>query len=205
MITDNGGGQSYTLSLTGLSGNGTIAVTLATLPTIRDLAGNDLAPFGGQLVIVAVGESDYTNWADALGLTPGVNDGFEDDPNGDGVPNIVHFAFDTDPLGNGSDEGKRRIAPAMINGDEYLTLTLPIRVGTTFSAGFPLVGTVPGMRYLIEGADDLRFPWTQSVQEVTPALRSGLPRLRDLSGGPESEWEYRTFRLMGPINAMDRG
>jgi hypothetical protein len=74
---------------------------------------------GGRIDIGAVEGSlltPYQLWAATRGLTAGVVDGFFDDPNGDGNPNISHFAIDADPLGFGGSEGKRRWAIAEVGG-----------------------------------------------------------------------------------------
>ena len=49
------------------------------------------------------------------------------------------------------------------------------------------------MRYRIQGSTNLSA-WTLDVDEVTPALGTGLPAL-------DSGWEYRTFRVPGPVTA----
>ena len=83
------------------------AVTPVALSPIRELQyfSSDPAAF----VVVGIG-TPFEEWAVASGLTLGVDAGKGDDPNHDGVPNIFHFAFDTDPLAiGGGDEGKRRL------------------------------------------------------------------------------------------------
>jgi len=150
--------------------------------------------------IALVPLTTYETWADANGLTLGDNDGFNDDPNNDGRLNIEHFAFDTDPLGDGSDEGKTRNSIENITSEDYLTLTLPVRVGAVFS-GDPLSSAaVDGITYAILGDDDLQDPWDLTVEEVTPALDAGLPALDDYDGVTGADWEYRSFRLSDPVS-----
>jgi hypothetical protein len=140
----------------------------------------------------------------ARSLTPGVNDGWEDDPNGNGVPNIAHFAFDTDPLGSGVAEGKRWIAVSDVGGTDYLTLTLPVRNGAVFGGDPLLSDPVDGIIYTILGDLDLQDPWDLDLMELTPALDTDLPALGDYDGVAGADWEYRTFRLTDPVSAHQR-
>ena len=135
--------------------------------------------------------SAYESWATSRGLVLGTNAGFLEDPNDDGTPNIQHFAFDTDPLGNGSTEGKQALSTLEVAGAHYLTFTIPVRVGATFS-GFPLQSNeVDGITYEILANTDLGPTWPLPVVEVIPALDATLPTLTD--------WQYRTFRLASPV------
>lgn len=146
----------------------------------------------------------YDTWVQARGLTKGVNDGYLDDPNNDGRPNINHFAFDTDPTGNGADECKRVIDTIDLGGMDYLTLTLPIRKGALFN-GLPLTSDpVSGLIYEILGDSDLNDPWDLQLVEVVPALDAGLPSLGDYDDTLGEDWEYRTFRHVTPLSAAER-
>ena len=146
----------------------------------------------------------YDAWSMARGLVAGLNDGLFDDPNGDGFPNIHHFAFDSDPLGDAGHEGKKQIATLDVGGLDYLTLTLPVRTGATFG-GSPLRSDlVDGLEYEVLGDLGLNGLWSLPVIEVIPALDAGLPSLGDFDGTAGSDWEYRTFRLTDPIGSTDR-
>jgi hypothetical protein len=154
--------------------------------------------------LTTVSLSEYDKWAQARALIDGVNTGFFDDPNQDRRPNIHHFAFGTDPLGNGSDEGRIALAVVEVGGLEYLTLTLPVRSGAVFS-GIPLrSNVVDGISYEIQGDADLQDPWDQQVVEVVPALDAGLPVLGDFNGVAGGDWQYRTFRLGVPLSDSPR-
>ncbi len=150
-------------------------------------------------------QSPYDTWAQVSDLTARVNDSFLDDPNRDGLPNIGHFALDTDPLGNGIDEGKLRFELATDGGagDEYLTVTLPVRIGATFG-GDPISATVDGIVYEISGDTDLQGA-DLTVVERTSVLDASLPPLSDLDGDGTPDWEYRSFRLSAPVSAHIRG
>lgn len=148
--------------------------------------------------------AEYESWASARGLSVGVNDGYFDDPNSDGLPNINHFAFDSDPLGFAGEECKRRIGSTVIADQDYLTLTLPIRNGAAFS-GLPLQSNVvDGLRYEILGDTELVDPWVLQVVELIPAQDAGLPVLGDYDANPGADWSYRTFRLLDPLSASPR-
>ncbi|WP_193215075.1 hypothetical protein [Luteolibacter marinus] len=138
----------------------------------------------------------YDSWALATGLAGGENAGPGDDANDDGIPNLMHFALATDPLGGGGDEGKRRLELA---GD-HLTLTLPVRSGAVF-AGSPLTAEIDGVVYRILGDDDLAVPRDLAVVEVLPAHDDGLPPLDDFDGVAGADWTYRSFRLVDPLGS----
>ena len=137
----------------------------------------------------------YPAWALAMGLTPGVNDGLNDVAVPGGKPNILHYAFDTDPFGDGSNEGKIRtiyVGPPQVT---ELSIILPIRKGAVFNSGtspFPFA-TVGDIRYSIRGSFDLQT-WNERVF-IGTGIPSGLPALRDIDGDGEPDWEYRRFIL----------
>jgi hypothetical protein len=147
----------------------------------------------------------FHKWAQARGLSAGINDSPAADPNRDGISNLAHFAFDTDPLGNGGNEGKQRLELATDGDSErYLTLTLPVRKNAVFS-GSPPQATIDGMIYRIPGDDDLAAPHTLGTVAVSPALDAGLPALGDYDGTAGADWEYQSFRLSDPITVRPAG
>ena len=159
---------------------------------------------GGILGLFSVSlfGNPYDDWASETGLQVGVNAGFIDDPNQDGKPNILHFAENTNPLGPGGHEGKRRCRFELINGNNHLVLTTPVRTGATFSGTTSLISSpVDGIAYHIEGDEDLQAPWDLVVTEVTPltlseALASDMPPLGDIDGDGTPDWEYRSFMIL---------
>ena len=158
----------------------------------------------GSHHIALVKRRPYEVWAGARGLEAGVDDAPDFDANGDGVSNLEHFAHDTDPLGAGGSEGKRR-SRIVADGDaESFTLTLPVRTGASFS-GTPLTALRDGVSYQVEGSSLLVDTWPLEVVELTPALSDGLPALGDYDGVPGAEWEYRTFRLGPDVSTLARG
>ena len=109
-------------------------------------------------------------------------------PDGDESINLLEFARDGNPK-SGAKDGKMVSKFATISGTSYLTLTLPVVAGATFSgAGEQVSAPIAAIVYRIQGSSDLADFTTTPVFEVTPALSAGMPVL---SPG----WEYRTFRL----------
>ena len=155
-------------------------------------------------VVTLTSVSAYALWSQARGLVRGVNDGLDEDPNNDGIVNLQHFAFDTDPLGDGSDDGKRRLDLTSVGGSEYVVLTLPVRRGAIFG-GVPLRSQViDELSYEILGDSNLDNVWSIPVVELFPALDAGLPPLGDYDGVDGGDWEYRTFRLTAPFGSSRR-
>ncbi|WP_193214252.1 alpha/beta fold hydrolase [Luteolibacter marinus] len=148
----------------------------------------------------------YDRWADALGLTKGYNDGLEDDPNGDGIENILHFANDSDPLGTGGNEGKRRSSVQLIGGERFFTLTLPVRAGLAFEEGIEMVSQpIDGVSYKFFADGGLSAAPQLGLLRADPPLDSGLPPLRDIDGDGFSDWEYLTIRILDPVEDAKTG
>ncbi|WP_338286953.1 autotransporter-associated beta strand repeat-containing protein [Luteolibacter sp. LG18] len=151
---------------------------------------------GTGLLNVATGPPGYASWAAGKGLTTGVNDGFADDPDGDGRINLAEFALDGSPL-SGASTGKvvGKVATLTISSvsQTVQTLTLPVRGTPAFSGNPQLVSeAVDGVIYQIESAVDLVHWNLVPVQEVPSADAStfqGTLNLPALSTG----WTYRTF------------
>ena len=150
---------------------------------------------GGSLLLTYTASTASTPYADwALSFMLGAQSGLNDDPDGDGKPNFLEFALNSNPTsGKGSGEDKTNGVVATIAGQPVQTFTLPVRTGATFTGATELSGSRDGVRYRIQGSTNLSA-WTLDVDEVTPALGTGLPAL-------DSGWEYRTFRVPGPVTA----
>ena len=147
----------------------------------------------GAFTLISLANA-FDEWAIQSGLELGVNSGILDDPNQDGVTNLQHFALATNPLGSGGNEGKQRVSIDTVGGNDYFTITLPVRRGAVFT-NFPTpTTTIDGLTYDIQGTLDLSS-WNIGLAEVTPALSTGLPGLADLDGDGNPDWEYHTFRF----------
>jgi autotransporter-associated beta strand protein len=147
----------------------------------------------GSLVIPGAADP-FTSWIDGFAsLTNPADKEADADPDKDGLPNLLEFAFDGDPA-SAMPTGKMVTKIANVAGDNCLVLTLPVRAGATFAGSGPLTSTVDKLDYAIEGSANLAT-FNLTVTEVTPALSSGLPAL----SGPG--WEYRSFRLATPVTS----
>jgi hypothetical protein len=131
-----------------------------------------------------------------------LNNGKGADPDGDGKNNLYEFAFDGDPL-SGANDGKIVGKVATVGGAQVLTLTLPIRVGATFSpdSGDQLSALIDALYYRIEGDESLT-PFADAISEVPAgverdAIQAGLP-------GISTGWTYRTFRAPGTVPTVPK-
>ncbi len=160
-------------------------------------AANETALITGTgLITAGVAGTPFSNWADGKGLTANVNAGLSDDPDRDGLTNMVEFAFDGNPLSS-SNEGKVVGKVAVVGGYNVFTLTLPVRNTATFSGVTEQVSTaVDGIVYKIQGTSTLST-WDEYVSEITggdvATIQAGLPSLSE-------GWSYRSFRVQGNLN-----
>lgn len=185
---------------TGFSGKIRFRVEAATDDSDEEI-GFDSLRITGRL-------SDYLSWAIRRGLSTGVNDGFEQDPNQDGVVNGLHFAFDTNPLGTGSTSVRNNLIGQVIQdggNDEYLTLSFPVRSGAVFSDSPLTSQPLDGLIYRVIGDDNLTGADLNVVERTTGVAGDNLPTLGDYDGNPGPDYEYRSFRLFEPISARPRG
>ena len=149
-------------------------------------------------ILTLASASAFDSWATAKGLTgaAGFEAGKADDPDNDGKNNLYEFAFDGNPL-SGSEDAKVVGKIATIEGDQVLTLTMPVRSGATFSTsvGDQLSALIDTITYRIEGDSDLGT-FANTISEVTggdeTAIQVGLPTL-------STGWTYRTFRDAGTV------
>lgn len=151
---------------------------------------------GTGRIQVGVAADPFNPWIDSFtSLTNPADKTKSADPDHDGRSNLMEFALDGDPTSSAND-GKIRSAVGL---DNVLTITLPVRLGASFTAGGDLVSApVDGVIYKIQGSTDLSDFVTTNVTEVIPALTSGMPNLT-------TGWEYRTFRLPGTTSSNPRG
>jgi hypothetical protein len=148
----------------------------------------------------------YWKWCEVHGLLPGVNDALGDDPNGDGMTNAMSFALGASPFQTGAASGRTR---GMIHGageEDFLSLTIPVRTGATFSGAGPLVSNwIDGIHYELQGTEELSGPWELGILEDAGTGAAGLPALGDINGDGFPDWEYRTFRLAQPVTGNPKG
>lgn len=160
-----------------------------------DYAFNDGSGSNHIALVLPPPPSAFATWAENAGLTVDVNDGFADDPNRDGVSNGAHFAFGTDPLAVGPGNSPIRV-DLLDDGDgTYLTLTLPVRNGASFTGAES--APIDGITYSLLGDDDL------SGADIPVVERSLAWAVEDLPAIGES-WEYRSFRLTVPSDSSSQ-
>lgn len=76
---------------------------------------------GSGMVSVATGPAGYAGWASLKGLTTGVNDGANQDPDGDGIANLLEYVLNGEPIGAGA--SNTSILPTQTLDATNLTLT----------------------------------------------------------------------------------
>lgn len=147
-----------------------------------------------QIEVTASAIDPYGLWASGA-LTPGVNDGKDQDPDSDGMVNLGEFAFDRNPM-SGANDGKIVAKSAVIGAERCVVLTVPVRDGAEFDGAAAQVSDpVDGVVYQIEGSLDCGT-WDVTIAELTgPAadpFKADLPTL-------DSGWSYRCFRTPGNL------
>ncbi|RYD39849.1 MAG: hypothetical protein EOP83_36140, partial [Verrucomicrobiaceae bacterium] len=146
----------------------------------------------------------YSNWATALGLTAGVNDGVAQNADNDGFENGTEYILGGHPL-DGSNNPKiySLIADSDDAGtDKELIMTIAVPQGTpVFPAGSPTSAvTFEGFGVTVRGSTDLAtYPVT--VNPVAP-VATGLPAAPTLGG---ITYEYRSFSLGGSNGITGKG
>lgn len=212
------GGNKVNLTLTDLGANVPLAndtkLTLVTYSGVWD--DTDIVHFNNAPVpdgaTISLGANSFTvdyNDGNALTLTAAnaaspfqlwiSNPSFSlaaadqdptDDPDADGVSNLLEFALDGNPA-DGSNNGKMLVRTedsGDAGSDRDLTLTLAVRNGATLASGpgGSVTLSVDGLVYTIQGSADLQN-WNKTVGEVTPAF--------PLSPAPSPGWTARSFQI----------
>jgi fibronectin-binding autotransporter adhesin len=183
---------TYTGGVTGAFSNVADGGTLIVGANAFVVDYDELVLGQASVTLTVAAGSAYDEWAASKGLDAG-NDGKLDDPDHDGLENIVEFGIDGNPLGGS--EGKFAALIADVDPgagvEDAFVVTVPIRTGATFSGPGDLVSpAIDGIIYSIQGSTGLTDFTSIDVSEVTPALSSGMP-------APSTGWTYRTFRLPG--------
>jgi hypothetical protein len=140
-----------------------------------------------RIAVTAAGP--FAAWV-ATGGIPADLQGPADDPDFDGVSNLLEFAL----AGLPGDPGSHGIhTPVAAPGAALLTVA--VRAGATFAPdGGRLAAVIDGLRYEIQGSTDLGR-WDEPVEEVIPAVTAGV------AAPPAEDWELRSFRLAGTAAA----
>ncbi|MEM9479009.1 MAG: hypothetical protein AAGA58_05020 [Verrucomicrobiota bacterium] len=121
----------------------------------------------------------------------------------------MHFALNTDPNGDGTDEGKIRgqVYENPNDNKSYFTYTIPVRKDVTLvDAGNEISGQVASIQYLIHAVDDLRNNFGNiAIDENPVVLDSGLPALQNFDDNLDStnpDWAYQTFFITTPLDQL---
>ena len=131
---------------------------------ILQTSGNDL-----QLVVVSTGLTPLQNWRQShFGTTANSGDSADDaDPDGDGLPNLVEYALDTDPrnFSGGDPHG-----PVSATGSGYLTLTF--------------LRARPDATYIVQASSDLDSWSNVAVNPGTVGQTATVTDTEPLSSTP---------------------
>lgn len=163
----------------------------------------DFAHNGNSIAL----RNPYLIWAaePQQALTAGVNAAKTDDPNGNGVPNLLEFATNGTPASGFTNP---RLRKEIVDVDPTagvsmaLTITLPVRIGAVFSGPGNLVSQpVDGIVYHIESSGDLVSFNPPTITEITnnAAIINALGITP-----PSSGWALRTFRAPGTPGTSSR-
>ncbi len=168
-VASGGAGGVWTLQSGGIAPGGELAFTAswAVLPEVAEIACavdlvSDVSPDAFHEMTLEIAPS-YAEWSEGLEEA-----GLEDDPDGDGLPNLLEYALGGDPE-NGSPE----LAPGV-----------PLRPVVTVSEGEVTVtypergdGELRGVSYIVEVSDSLEEgSWTAELPEgAVSAASSWMP------------------------------
>jgi hypothetical protein len=120
-------------------------------------------------------------WKQAHQLTLDPNDpmsGPAGDPDGDGIPNLLEYAFNTDPMSPNANPVTASMQENPRDGARYLTVTYPRRIDAD------------GLTYTLEVSDDLQT-WSSAVplEEV------------QIAPGTDRTTEFVTLQVMAPSDS----
>ena len=160
----------------------TLSVTDSTLPT----------PVIATDTVTVTADFPFNTWAALMGLTAG-NNGPNDDPDADGVPNYMEFAFNGNPksaAANGMIHALTETS-ADHNYQKVLVLTIAVRTGGTNLDWADNIATIDGITYTIEGGTTLGdfSPGDGKIFTCAAPITTGL------SADPGTGYEWRSFIL----------
>jgi hypothetical protein len=193
-VAVTGSNTLYQVTVTGISGQGQILVSINLESDVANLKGEPVASTVTSIPVTV--QSPYQAWAAQHGLVAGLNDQYSADPDNDASPNLAEFATDGDPL-NPNDLRKQRVAVDSLAAGIFLTYTFPVRNGAVFSGTDQLSAAVDSVSYTLSGSFNLTN-FNQTPVEIAPPLTGSLPE-------PNNDWTYRTFGLQQSLLAPPAG
>ncbi len=114
-----------------------------------------------KLYIEYVGLHPYEVWASEMGLVEGVDRGYSDDPDADGIENLLEYACGGDPLKSDAIEAGLRFSPVKIEGGDAFEFVYRRRVDPE----------VWGLDYIVETSTALgQFAGDGVSQEIASEL-----------------------------------
>jgi fibronectin-binding autotransporter adhesin len=195
-FTDLGGLEAGTYTLVtsnGISVSDSLDAANVTGP-ISPAFNGTLQINGNNLELVVVPKPPYDQWI--AGFSVGALTGKNDDPDSDGVSNVLEFAFNSSPS-SGTSRGKVFTRMATVGGTPgVLTLTIAARSGAVFGPSGndqQAVVAADSLTYLVEGSNDLSDWGTPLVSEVTGGDAAAIQATLT-PPAPDSGWTYYTFR-----------
>jgi arylsulfatase A-like enzyme len=128
---------------------------------------------------VLTASSGYSEWTTQQGLTKGVNDAYDDDPDEDGMVNLVEYAMGANSLSNDAALYRPYVASSQQNGTNYLNLVYRRRIDAADR----------GLDYQVGSSTNLVVPMTNATEEAG-------------SGVLDSDFEIVTNRIPTNVDAV---
>lgn len=177
-------------------------VALGGAVQFNGIRGGSVSTVGNHLMLTV---DAYASWCASMDLTAGVNDGADDNPDGDGFSNAMEYALGGHPNDRASYPKIHTLTTdsEVAGTAKEFILTIAVPQGTPpFPVGNPAssisLDGVFGMQ--VRGSSDLAN-FTTTVTPVDP-VTSGLPDA-PIQGG--ITYEYRSFRLGGSDGMAGKG
>ncbi|MEM0967493.1 MAG: hypothetical protein AAGJ81_15200, partial [Verrucomicrobiota bacterium] len=205
----NGSGNLYTVTVSVSPATDLVfQLNVLTGGTLTDFAGNALTQgFSSVPVAVESVSSPYTDYTSNAGATPGVNDAFFDNIDGDAFTNAEEFIFDLDSTT--LDSVNRRITSRVVmdgignaGSSKVFSITIPVPDTMSFGESGPTV------RGTVNEAIDLYLDVSgSSVPGGVPDLTVVTNPSPDTTGLPglSPGYRYAEFQLQDDVSSTSRG
>ncbi len=162
--TVTGSGTTYNVAVTGMTSAGTVIASLAS-GVASDAAGNPSAAATSADGTVTM-QTPFASWMGSAGAgMPSNQTGWMDTPQGDGVPNIVKYAFNMDP----TKPDARKLRQISASPETWSGLPAGAAVGGTLRLEFirRKAGANPGITYIPQFCTTLGG-WVDAAVTLTP-------------------------------------